>query len=679
MRRKKLFITLFLFSPLLTIGQTEQITKGDPENDLKTNSGYNPGKNLALVVGVSDYQKIKKLNYADDDAYLFAQYLVDQKICDKQNIKRLIDSDATTANFYKELNFLLESVKEGDRVFLYFSGHGDVENKINSGFLLTYNSEPNNYPAFAIDISMLERYINAFVEKKVSVVLITDACRAGTLAGGLVGAKNTIASLTDGFKNTVKILSCQPNQLSIEKYHPDGGHGIFTLHLVNALNGLADKNNDSYVSLKELDRYLDTVGIVTNNEQIPKVEGDPQIKLVSYNNEIRKALLLKQKTKDVTAIEKAKNNKDSSWGSNSFFKKYEEHIRKHRYILPENNNAYEVLLSAQQKKENPMMLVEMKLELSAILEDEAQKWINKYLRGEVENDETSFIKDLETAHSYLEIIDKMIDKKDFRYGDIKIKRNFFEAFIIYRKSEYNTYYKAIDLLKEAISIRPGQAWLNNLLGMLYAENKVYDLAEINFREAVTLSPTWVYPWYNLGNMYQNREKDSLALTYYQKALSLDSGFSLTLNNMGLIYKNQKKYNESEILFKKAIRADSNIAGNWLNYAHLLFYDFNNLTQAENAYRKSIALNQNYYYAWNYIALIHVQQKKYKEAEKEYRDVIKMYPTWTPPLHDLAALYKILGKNKESNDALIKAKKIDDDNWMRINRPDIYYKPRYWSY
>lgn len=563
--RKSWFIYLLAFCPLLALGQ-------DPGDFLKAPSG----RTVALVVGISGYQNISRLNYADDDAYLFAQYLVEQKICDKPDVKRLIDSEATQPAFYKELYRFRNELKKGDRLFLYFSGHGDVENAINSGFLLTYNTEPNVYSAFGIDISQLENHLDAFVNKEVKVVLITDACRAGYLAGGLTGSARTIASLTNGFKNMLKILSCQPNQLSREQYFSEGGHGIFTYHLIDALSGLSDRNNDGQISLRELDLYLDTVGMETDHEQDPKVDGgDPQQILVAYNPDLKKALLTKKSGNTGPPIAKTKNSIDSNWNDNKYFRQFNANLKAHQYISPENN-AYATLQAAEKNKQDPRMLSDMKFELMAVLEDEVQKWISIYLRGELKNDENKIINALNLAVRYLETIEKIIDKKDFRTDELKAKKYFFQAFIIYKLSQKESYERAIELLTEALEIQKGQAWLYNLAGMFYAETKKYKLAEANFRDAVQFSPTWAYPWYNLGHLYQDMNLDSTAIVLYKKSISLDSSFSLPLNNLGLLYQKQEKYIEAEALFKKTIQSDSSNAGIWLNYGHLLFYNLNNL-------------------------------------------------------------------------------------------------------
>ncbi|MBK7305024.1 MAG: hypothetical protein IPI90_17740 [Saprospiraceae bacterium] len=46
-----------------------------------------------------------------------------------------------------------------------------------------------------------------------------------------------------------KILSCQPNEFSLEGEQWGGGRGVFSYHLVDGLFGLADRNNDGLITL----------------------------------------------------------------------------------------------------------------------------------------------------------------------------------------------------------------------------------------------------------------------------------------------------------------------------------------------------------------------------------------------------------------------------------------------
>ena len=104
------------------------------------------GQTYAVVVGISDYQDpgIPDLNYADKDAQAFANFLRSKAggKLDNNHLKVLLNSSATMAQFANALDWLLEVCKENDQVYIYFSGHGDVEKKTMTqpGYLLCWDA-----------------------------------------------------------------------------------------------------------------------------------------------------------------------------------------------------------------------------------------------------------------------------------------------------------------------------------------------------------------------------------------------------------------------------------------------------------------------------------------------------------------------------------------------------------
>ena len=147
----------------------------------------------AVVIGISRYASkgIPKLKYANKDARVFADYLLSKSggSVPKENIRLLTDSNATTAAVYDAMSWLRESCRENDLVYFYFAGHGDMESETiyKLGFLLTFNTPRTNYINNAIRIEDLNNFANTVsVENKANVVLITDACHSGQLAGGVL-------------------------------------------------------------------------------------------------------------------------------------------------------------------------------------------------------------------------------------------------------------------------------------------------------------------------------------------------------------------------------------------------------------------------------------------------------------------------------------------------------------
>jgi protein O-mannosyl-transferase len=619
-------------------------------------------RNLALVVGISSYPNLNRLLYADDDANLFADYLINEKICDKKDVTILIDSVATKANFFKELRKLLDRSGSNDRVFIYFAGHGDVENDIESGFLLTYNCEPNNYPATdAIDISMLEKFVGAFTKKNTKVVLITDACRSGNLAGGIAGASSTINSLNKGFQNVIKILSCQPNQLSQEKYYPGGGHGVFTYHLIDGLSGLADKDNDQYITLRELDRYLDEVADETKQQQVPKTDGDPSIRIAGFNPQIKEAILARKSsgTNSMVSTSKTRGSFDSSWLKNDYFMRFNEHVRKKRFISPEKNNALYTIGQAKETKGLASMVTDMQLELSAILEDLAQEFINKYLRGSLPSDQKLLLSQLVEAKEYINILETLTSIEDFRYNEIHVKKLFFDAYYIFKRSEKNKYGYAVKLLEEANRLSGNQAWIYNAMGLFYEDLKMGADAENCYKKATVLAPQWSYPWNNLGMYYWKKNQLAQAESAYNKSIELDSTYGFAWNGLGNVLDEMGKNEEAVEAYKKSIEFNPYDDDPWNGLGNVLS-ELNRKEEAKQAYLKAIALDSLDAYPWNGLGNIYLDLQKLADAEASYKRSILLDSLYMYPWNNMGILKENQGKWDEAAYYYKKATLLDSN-------------------
>src|SRR5690606_2384695 len=96
------------------------------------------------------------------------------------------------------------------------------------------------------------------VQNKAKVIMVADACRSGKLSGSSVGgAQITGSNLAKQYANEIKILSCQPDEYSLEGEQWGGGRGAFSYHLLDGLYGMADGNGDQKVNLLEISRYLE--------------------------------------------------------------------------------------------------------------------------------------------------------------------------------------------------------------------------------------------------------------------------------------------------------------------------------------------------------------------------------------------------------------------------------------
>ncbi len=207
------------------------------------------GTTRAVVIGISNYQDpvIPDLRFVDKDAIAFANFLRSPAGGNVQpeNLMLLTNEQATMAQMVAAFDWLMDESGENDIAVIYFSGHGDVETKTRSqlGFLLGWDAPSHVYMARAFPVFYLQEIVATLsLDKKSKVLLVSDACRAGNLAGNSIGgAQLTNGNLAKSFANEVKILSCQPNEYSYEGEQWGDGRGVFSYFLVNGMYGLQIK------------------------------------------------------------------------------------------------------------------------------------------------------------------------------------------------------------------------------------------------------------------------------------------------------------------------------------------------------------------------------------------------------------------------------------------------------
>ena len=228
----------------------------------------NPNRDaFAIIVGIGAYRdpKIPPLTYARADAMGLRDVLVDPALgaFPEQNVKLLLDTDATLRSIKGAIGkWLFAQAGRSSTVVVFFAGHGGLESdkagQEKDGlakYLLPWDADVDDLFSTGLSDAEFQRLLSAIQAS--SVVVFLDACyAAGVTAQGarnvaIVG--NPYARLSEG-RGRLVIASAQPNQRSWE--HASLGHGIFTYHLIEALRGRADRNEDGCVSAFEVFTHL---------------------------------------------------------------------------------------------------------------------------------------------------------------------------------------------------------------------------------------------------------------------------------------------------------------------------------------------------------------------------------------------------------------------------------------
>jgi uncharacterized caspase-like protein len=227
-----------------------------------------PGRNAyAIIVGIGAYQdkRIPPLTYARADAMGLREVLADPNFgaFPEQNIRLLLDGDATLRAIKGAIGrWLFTEAGKDATVLVFFAGHGGLESDKAgheadgmSKYLLPWDADPDDLFSTGLSDTEFQRLLNAIQAR--SVVVFLDACyAAGVTQRGARNIEirgNPYARLSEG-EGRLVIASAKPNQRSWE--HESLGHGIFTHHLLEALRGEADRNEDECVSAFEVFTHL---------------------------------------------------------------------------------------------------------------------------------------------------------------------------------------------------------------------------------------------------------------------------------------------------------------------------------------------------------------------------------------------------------------------------------------
>ena len=90
----------------------------------------------------------------------------------------------------------------------------------------------------------------------------------------------------------------------------------------------------------------------------------------------------------------------------------------------------------------------------------------------------------------------------------------------------------------------------------------------------------------------------------------------------------------------------------------LFYNLNKFEEAEKEYREAIKINPDYADAHNNLGALLQNLKRYEEAEKEYREAIRINPNYADAHNNLGILLKKLKRYEEAAIFLKKAQQIN---------------------
>ena len=262
--------------------QVEKGQRGIIRHSGRTEAGIGPNAPVlwGLGIGVSQYSSsIMDLKYAADDVSAMARFFKTQsgRLFSEVNFKLLTDRDVTRDSIIESMASHLGKAGPDDVVFIFVAGHGIKHRQTGSYYFVPSNADYDTIVSKGLRMSDFEEAVNILAKNVNKVIIAMDTCHSGAMEIGLrssMSSENLAETLQEA--SGLYILSASKGgeaSMEGEQFRikgSDTGHGVFTHALITGMQGEANYDGDSVISLNELFQYVSrTVPRLTNGSQHP--------------------------------------------------------------------------------------------------------------------------------------------------------------------------------------------------------------------------------------------------------------------------------------------------------------------------------------------------------------------------------------------------------------------------
>jgi tetratricopeptide (TPR) repeat protein len=530
--------------------------------------------------------------------------------------------------------------------------------------------------------------VNTLSEAGVQVVLITDACRSGKLAGtDNGGTKATAAALAQQFANEIKILSCQPEEYSLEGRQWGGGRGVFSYHLVDALTGMADGNADGLVSLMETARYLeDRVPADTDpHQQIPMTVGSRGAVLASVLPEALADLQKRKQAPTLEAID-AKGFEDlvlakADSSVQRLYAAFTAALERGELLAPRGACANDFYLQLLPKPGIEKLKGLMTRNLAAALQDEAQVVINQILRTDpqIVDDAFSPVARYDHLPAYLSRAAALLGEQHYMWRFLKAREYYFSAKTC-RKENYpeltpdSLLNLALARLDTALLFddEAAYAWFEKGYLLFWSGGQAKTFLEY-FEKASMLSDEWLMARYYVGRTLTTFESEvEKGVAILQQVLAKDSLFLPAYREIGFITDDKIWFEAYVLKMQEYERVHpGKLPAIYYNYLGSCLMGLQRNEEAVPALLQGAKLS-NDQLPQIYINLGRAYRalERYEDAEKAYRKGIELSPLvwqWQMEIATLLILHSKapVDSIKPYFVQIVQLKPADDSGWFML--------------
>ncbi|MDJ0908267.1 MAG: tetratricopeptide repeat protein [Woeseiaceae bacterium] len=666
------------------------------------------GTRRALVVGISRYENLpasQQLDYADDDAEMVYAFLRSPAGGSTEQAVLLLDEQARAATIVQELTRLRDAAQSGDEIIFYFAGHGDVERAVESapGLLLGYDAPASGlYVANggSIPLTFVREIMKEIVDKGARVIILTDACRAGSVNTSLEsGAQLTSGALAREWQNVFRFVSSDADTLSEED--PELGHGVFTYYLLKGLLGEADGSmpgaeKDDQISHREIDRYVtDQVYTRTGGGQTPVLSGNPGRPLSVVTPGVTWATLERfvparsEVEAQQYAVDRGLTTEQREARLESLTPEQRALIEGFTAVLQSGRlvgagGAVELYETMRGRIPNNYF-IQHGDNLATALENQVQALFSEHLSGEMRSDasgsgngDSLWVVASEEIEAAAEAMQAAVELRGATYATYPSMRSRLQFLRGWGAVVEGDYGEAVQLLD---NVSPQSAFSLNAMGYAHYRNGEMDQAAEALARSAELAPNWAEPVRYQGFVAQYRADYEAALAFYRKAAGISPDNPFLQIDIGEVHALSDDTEAAMAAWRRALDIDAersartiaNFIRGWRTadrdelaesiYADALMRDRNSASlyvdrgdfyrmtarydDAEEDYNEALRIDPDYESAHNALGLLYESQERYDEAAAAYGRTAELIPDSAVPWRNRADIYRIQERYDEA--------------------------------
>lgn len=193
-------------------------------------------KDWGLIIGIEDYNRLPKVQYARKDALIVRDYFIRILGVPEANIILLIDTDATKARIEGYLKqYVPNNVGKDATLYVYFAGHGMPGTKRGEPYLVPFDADTRFIEHTGYKLISFYQDLYRLDLKRVYIFL--DSCFSGMASRAaemlVKGARPALVHVERVRPPSSSIISLNATSTGqISNAYPEKKHGLFTYYLL---------------------------------------------------------------------------------------------------------------------------------------------------------------------------------------------------------------------------------------------------------------------------------------------------------------------------------------------------------------------------------------------------------------------------------------------------------------